>query len=1003
MRWLFIICGLFTGYFQLNAQNNPFTFSNLNEENGLSNNVVNCFLKDHRGILWVGTYNGFCRFDGSNFYTYKIRKGDNSPANEVVHSLCEDHAGNLWAATDNGVFCYLPAEDRYINYPIKSLGKGPNFTNVVCDTKGNVWAAGRWSVFRLNPGQKTFEEIIKPVEPTGDIYKFAIKKNGLLEDPSGNGLWMATSFGVMFYDVAGKQVINYSNSRDSLFRFRNTGALSRSASGGCWFFDNDQKEIVLFDPHTYKTLHHINIASTMPNAIGATLFEDKSRRLWFSSWTYEMLVADLTSNDKISLLTNVPGDNRSIAGQFFWAALQDDNNTIWLGTVAGISRCNPERAVYKEYRMYETIPELKNTWIVFADEDPADKTLWLVTGNALLIHYDPYSKRYESFDIAKALPGNGGSRPGNMNRLLFYRDHIILNTSTGTWQIRKGERQMKPFNLLPKGYEYFVCKEIVFDKDSVIYYNNGSQLLYWNRITDKTNLLQFAPKPGNNWPAFSEMLLGRDKKLWFVSFNAGIGYAWHGQLRSFNITGNTDVSNGVMLSMDQDTGGKIWVLNKGVGIYRFDPQTTETKMWNETDGLAANSMHKLIIDDTGRVWSMLFNNVSVYTPGTDRFFNFKIPYGESNIGYINYLSRKADGSILGTIKNEIVEFSPGKLFAVPVPEKPTISRFNVSGKDFNLFSTVNPILQPDENTVRFRFGTTISKNIFPNDIEYMLGGAETTWTTAGENQEAVYNNLPPGNYTFRIRVKGKNSSWQSPETVFSLSVKAPFYKTSWFLVIAVLFMVLVVSLVYRFRLRQKEKLMLLETKAQALEKEKAMVMYENLKQHLNPHFLFNSLTSLSSLIRLDQNQAGDFLDKMSKVYRYILKNRDKEVVPISDEMKFVQLYIDLQKTRFEDGLLVSMNIDEEYHQCKIAPVTLQNLVENAIKHNTADTESPLVIELFIENDYLVIRNNLQKKKFVETSNRQGLANMESLYRYLSSRPMEIIENDHYFIVKIPLI
>jgi len=142
---------------------------------------------------------------------------------------------------------------------------------------------------------------------------------------------------------------------------------------------------------------------------------------------------------------------------------------------------------------------------------------------------------------------------------------------------------------------------------------------------------------------------------------------------------------------------------------------------------------------------------------------------------------------------------------------------------------------------------------------------------------------------------------------------------------------------------------------------------------------------------------------MSKVYRYILKNKDNETVPLAEELKFVDLYIELQKTRFEKGLQVNVNIDEEYHQRKIAPVTLQNLVENAIKHNIADPDFPLVIDLFVENDFLVVRNNLQKKNFVETSNKQGLANMESLYRYLGSKPMVITENENYFIVKIPLI
>jgi LytS/YehU family sensor histidine kinase len=149
--------------------------------------------------------------------------------------------------------------------------------------------------------------------------------------------------------------------------------------------------------------------------------------------------------------------------------------------------------------------------------------------------------------------------------------------------------------------------------------------------------------------------------------------------------------------------------------------------------------------------------------------------------------------------------------------------------------------------------------------------------------------------------------------------------------------------------------------------------------------------------------AGDFLDKMSKVYRYILKNRDNETVPLSEELKFVDLYIQLQKTRFENGLEVNVNIDEEFYHRKIAPVTLQNLVENAIKHNIVDVDSPLKIDLFIENNYLIVTNNLQKKSFVETSNKQGLANMKSLYKYLSERPMIINETQQSFTVKIPLL
>jgi LytS/YehU family sensor histidine kinase len=208
---------------------------------------------------------------------------------------------------------------------------------------------------------------------------------------------------------------------------------------------------------------------------------------------------------------------------------------------------------------------------------------------------------------------------------------------------------------------------------------------------------------------------------------------------------------------------------------------------------------------------------------------------------------------------------------------------------------------------------------------------------------------------------------------------------------------------YKYRVDQQTQVYELKSKAQLLEKEKTTVMYENLKQHLNPHFLFNSLTSLSSLIRIDQKQAGDFLDKMSKVYRYILRNKDNETVPLSEELNFVNMYIQLQKTRFEDGLVVEQHIPEDYFYARIVPVTLQNLIENAIKHNTADPENPLLIQLFIENDYLIVKNNLQKKNYVETSNKQGQISMVALYRFLSPLPVIITETETEYIVKIPLL
>lgn len=267
----------------------------------------------------------------------------------------------------------------------------------------------------------------------------------------------------------------------------------------------------------------------------------------------------------------------------------------------------------------------------------------------------------------------------------------------------------------------------------------------------------------------------------------------------------------------------------------------------------------------------------------------------------------------------------------------------------------------------------------------------------------MYNKLPPGEYTFRVKAVAKNQSWASPEETLRITIAKPFYQTLWFRLVAVILLAAILYAFCRYRLHQQMQILSLETKAESLEKEKAMIQYESLKQHLNPHFLFNSLTSLRSLIKTDSKTAAWFLDSLSRVYRYVLKSADQELVPLQDEAAFVQTFAEMQQVRFGKGLQVYISINDESSKKYIAPVVLQNLVENAIKHNTTSPDSPLVIEIFTENDSLVVRNNLQRYRVVETSNKQGLASLKNLYSFYSEKPIEISEDDQYFSVRIPLL
>lgn len=187
-------------------------------------------------------------------------------------------------------------------------------------------------------------------------------------------------------------------------------------------------------------------------------------------------------------------------------------------------------------------------------------------------------------------------------------------------------------------------------------------------------------------------------------------------------------------------------------------------------------------------------------------------------------------------------------------------------------------------------------------------------------------------------------------------------------------------------------------------KESAESKFETLRAQVNPHFLFNSLNTLSSLIHEDPGKAGQFIRELSDVYRYILDTREKDTVVLRDELEFMRSYMFLLQLRHENRLFLSENIPVEYGSHQIVPATLQMLIENAIKHNVASASKPLTIRLFVDDqDHLVVTNNLQRKAENTPSSGFGLKSIASRYAFLTDKPVIIDENGSFFSVKIPLI
>jgi sensor histidine kinase YesM len=190
----------------------------------------------------------------------------------------------------------------------------------------------------------------------------------------------------------------------------------------------------------------------------------------------------------------------------------------------------------------------------------------------------------------------------------------------------------------------------------------------------------------------------------------------------------------------------------------------------------------------------------------------------------------------------------------------------------------------------------------------------------------------------------------------------------------------------------------------------ANAKFETLKNQIDPHFLFNSLNVLSSLIEENPENAQRFTTSLSKIYRYVLEQKDKELVSVEEELSFAKTYMNLLKMRFENSLFYELPIQEDgiasslaIKDAKVVPLSLQLLLENTVKHNVVSEQRPLHIRIYVEGDYLAIQNDLQKKEVLQSRQGVGLQNIVDRYGIITNRKVLIEQNEKTFTVKIPIL
>lgn len=988
----------------INAQLPNLNVHHLTTKEGLSDGVVRSIGQDKYGFIWIGTTNGLNRFDGT-----KVRRFQNDPEQKnsippsIPRYILGDSMGNLWIGFNQGLYRYDFANEVFLQAiatpnlaVIKIIERPVNKELYLLTDKGILCyqlATGEtnWLTTRINNQDFVLHgRDCKDLEIRKDTL-YAIVENNIYEVnlvsregkilepgilPKGNIQMLTAAPDGTLYVCANSPTISIrmlnadkkhstevvlapeayditlNNKVISLLADK-SGRLWVTTTSK-WLFSKEKDKPVNW--HSFWFLR----SNSVSGMLTSPLFEAKDGFFWLATEGYGV---DYFHPKKNFFSTISPYENPDLSRSSAWAraSTEDKSGNIWMGWSAGVSRHNLDNDSYRLWENFKGKPKTLHNNSVRSLAEDANGDIWIGTAKGV--------NCYKHRENKMLFYSEKDSLPERFYWSIFCdsRHDVWFGSGSGLYR-----RNSKTGHIVSS--KSITGLQAAIDTGvRVIFEDHRSQL--WFGL-DGNGLVKFDP-------------VKQTARKWIQTTSDSKG-----------LLGNT------ITAITEDRSGKVWVSSFN-GLVSYNPESDEFDRFGLSKGLPGLKCAGILTDSADRIWVATSGGLAVLDQNRKQFTTYTAEDGLVTTEFTDMPATKLrNGDFLFPTIHAYIQFNPRSLQATADSLHLYLSSIRIFDKPYKTKMNTEEVndlhLKSFENFFSFDLVALNYNNPNQTMYSYMLEGFDKDWITSN-NGLATYTNVPGGNYRFRFKASTESENWKVPEKIITVRIDTVFYKSAWFWILSFVALLTLLYAWYNSRLREQKNIFQLKSKAQNLEKEKALAMFEALKQQLNPHFLFNSLSSLSSLIRTDQKLAGIFLDSLSKIYRYILQSRETDLLSLEEEIKFVSSYIRLLETRFQTGLKIEIDIDNEYLQKKIVPVTLQNLIDNAIKHNRMNEDAPLLIRIFANGQYLTVENNMQRKQLVETSNRQGLKNLQSLYRYMTDLPILIEENNESFQIKIPLI
>ena len=954
-------------------------FDHLGRKDGLSQNSVNCMLKDRDGFMWFGTQDGLNLYDGKKFRVFQNQPGDTaSLANNYIVSFCEDDEGFLWVGTMTGglnsfdkhkekfrVFKHIDGQNSLSENTVWAL---------MSDGKGNVWAGTSKGLNRYNKKSGKFTVFNHNPSYTNSIAADMVVS--LFKD-SQQRLWVGTVDGLCLLNSKGDGFKRYRNPLEDRFPGSNIiWSISETLSGQIITGTNNGIYLLNIETGDYKPAQELLKHDKL---VAWSVISDHSGLIWAGT-DKGLFRIEMNLNKQVIYFRD-PSDPYSINDNNIWCLLADSSEYLWAGTNNGISKFKTSSFQFGllNSELGQNL-RLSSSRVMAILEDKSGY-LWIGTDGGGLNCIDPEKKKVRVYNAANsglsndavwalAEDANGdiyiGNYQGGLHRLI--RETGIIKA----YPTQSGDS----YSLLNNR----VLTLLAANDGKLWIGTRGGGLSRLDPISGRfTNFLEIS-EVSLKYPATTVLAIAEDKRgrIWSGTYGGGL-VLYRPETNDFKMFRH-DKKNKTSLSDDNvwaiafDQKGYLWVGTQG-GLNFCENNTKELVFRNFTtlDGLRNNTILGIEEDQQGNIWISSFNGLTKLNlqsfesnrkercdieefPASDPLFShFDTDHGLQGLEF-NHGScyRGKDGTLYFGGNNGLNHFSPESIkpssFNPPVlitgmkvlnrevliDSEPMLSRnesCKISKMDFTYFlpTKINYIrsliLTYRESVISFEFASLDFSNPEKNQYAYKLVNFDKEWNYMGSQNTATYTNLDPGEYTFLVRGSNCDGIWSSNTAELNISIIPPYWRTKWFISVIILIVLIIVVLVIR-------QIFVNQHRKAFREKELIELQLKYIKSQIDPHFAFNAINTIASFIySAHPDVTYDYFTRFARMIRSILEDNEKISRKLSEEIDFVRNYLDLQKMRFKSGFDYDIKIaDNISGDTNVPKMMIQSYAENAIKH-----------------------------------------------------------------------